>query len=113
MSHSELEKLCLSLKGTTIDIKWGNDLCFLVGGKMFCVTSLEPPMKVSIKVPSEEFDELIERGGIIPAPYMARKKWIFIEKSSALTQKEWKHYVQQSYDLVFAKLTKKLKDSIH
>jgi predicted DNA-binding protein (MmcQ/YjbR family) len=112
MSQSELEKLCLSLNGTTIDIKWGNDLCFLVGGKMYCVTTLAVPMKVSIKVLPEEFDELTERTGIIPAPYMARNKWVFIEKSTALTPKEWKHYVQQSYNLVFDKLTKKLKDSI-
>jgi len=109
MNHAELEKFCLSLKGTTTDVKWGNDLCYLIGDKMYCVTGLDQPMKVSMKVLTEEFGELTERDGIIPAPYMARNHWIFVEKSNAFTLKEWKHYVKQSYELVFAKLPKKIK----
>jgi predicted DNA-binding protein (MmcQ/YjbR family) len=112
MNHAELEKFCLSLKGTTTDIKWGNDLCYLIGDKMYCVTGLDQPLKVSIKVLAEEFGELTERNGIIPAPYMARNHWIFIEKSNALTAKEWKHYVKQSYELILAKLPKKIKMKI-
>src|SRR6185295_15266357 len=92
MDHTQLEKLCLSLKGTTTDIKWGNDLCYLIGEKMYCVTSLDKPMRVSMKVQPEEFGELTEREGIIPAPYMARNHWIFVEKSNAFTAKEWKQY---------------------
>ena len=112
MNHAELEKFCLSLKGTTTDVKWGNDLCYLIGGKMYCVTGLDQPMKVSMKVLAEEFGELTERDGITPAPYMARNHWIFIEKSKALTLKEWKHYIQQSYELIFDKLSKKIKMKI-
>jgi len=112
MNHAELEKFCLSLKGTTTDVKWGNDLCYLIGGKMYCVTGLDQPMKVSMKVLAEEFGELTERDGITPAPYMARNHWIFIEKSNALTAKEWKHYIQQSYELIFDKLSKKIKMKI-
>jgi len=109
MDHTQLEQFCLLLKGTTTDVKWGNDLCYLIGGKMYCVTSLDQPMRVSMKVLAEEFGELTERDGIIPAPYMARNHWIFVEKSNAFTLKEWKHYVKQSYELVFAKLPKKIK----
>jgi predicted DNA-binding protein (MmcQ/YjbR family) len=112
MNHVELEKFCLGLKGTTSDIKWGNDLCYLIGGKMYCVISIDPPMKVSIKVTPEEFGELTEREGIIPAPYMARSNWIFIEKANALTLAEWKHYIEQSYELVLSKLPNKIKNQI-
>lgn len=112
MDHNKLELICLSLKSTTTDIKWGNDLCYLVGGKMYCVASLEQPLKVSLKVQAEEFGELTERTGIIPAPYMARNHWIFIEKSNALTIVEWHHLIRQSYDLIFAKLPKKTKEKI-
>jgi predicted DNA-binding protein (MmcQ/YjbR family) len=59
---------------------------------MYCVTSLDKPIKVSMKVQAEEFGELTEKEGIIPAPYMARNHWIFVEKSNAFTTKEWKHY---------------------
>jgi predicted DNA-binding protein (MmcQ/YjbR family) len=112
MDHEELELFCKSLKGTTMDIKWGNDLCYLIGGKMYCVASLERPLKVSLKVQDEEFGELTERKGIIPAPYMARNHWIFIEDPGALTKPEWKRLIRQSYGFVFAKLSKKLKGKI-
>lgn len=112
MNQPQLEQLCLGLKGTTTDIKWGNDLCYLVGGKMYCVTILEPPMKVSLKVLPEEFGELTDREGIIAAPYAARNHWILVEKSTALSHPEWRHYIAQSYALVFGKLPKKIREKI-
>ena len=102
-----LRATCLALPGTSEDIKWGNDLCFLVAEKMFCVTNLEPPLHVSFKVSDEEFEELSQREGIIPAPYMARNKWIMVQQVSKLSKSEWKSYIQQSYDMVKAKLPKK------
>ena len=95
----------------TEDIKWGNDLCFLVGGKMFCVTGLTGEMKVSMKVKDDEFDELCNRRGIIPAPYMARHKWILVD-DSAFTKKEWEQYIRQSYELVKEKLPQKIKKQL-
>ena len=102
-----LRAACLSLPGTSEDIKWGNDLCFLVAEKMFCVTNFEPPLHVSFKVSDEEFEELSQRDGFIPAPYMARAKWVMVQQMSKLSKSEWKKYIQQSYDLVKAKLPKK------
>ena len=47
-------KLTLSLDknviGVTEGIKWGNDLCFMVDEKMFCVAALDSPLKISFKV---------------------------------------------------------------
>lgn len=68
MTATSLEKLCMSFKGATQDIKWGNDLCYLVGGKMFCTTSLEGFKYVSFKTSPQDFGELIERDGIILPP---------------------------------------------
>jgi len=107
-----LRELCLGLPGVTEDIKWGADLCFLVGEKMFCVTSIDPPHSVSFKVTDEEFDEMAARQGIIPAPYMARNKWINVQEWSVLTDAEWETYVKQSYSLVKAKLPKKVQKEI-
>jgi predicted DNA-binding protein (MmcQ/YjbR family) len=107
-----LRELCLGLPGVTEDIKWGADLCFLVGEKMFCVTSIEPPHSVSFKVTDEEFEEMVARPGIIPAPYMARNKWVNVHEWSGLTDSEWETYVKQSYSLVKSKLTKKVQKEI-
>jgi predicted DNA-binding protein (MmcQ/YjbR family) len=108
-----LRKTCLNLKGATEDIKWGSDLCFCVGAKMFCVTGVDSPeFFISLKVRNEEFDELIERPGISPAPYVARYKWVLVEGSESLTKDEWQHFISQSYQLVRDKLPKKIKDSL-
>jgi predicted DNA-binding protein (MmcQ/YjbR family) len=107
MNIETVRNICKALPFVTEGIKWGNDLCFMIGGKMFCVTPMDPPLKVSLKVTDEEFGELTNRPGIIPAPYVARYKWIFIEDVTVFNQKQWEHYISQSYNLVKAKLSKK------
>ena len=79
---------------------------------MFCVTSLEPPLSVAFKVTDEEFEELSQQDGIIPAPYMARNKWVMVTKPSALKKKEWEKYIRQSYELIKSKLTKKARKDL-
>lgn len=103
-----LRSLCLSFPGTSEDIKWGNDLCFLVAEKMFCVTNLEPPLHIAFKVPDEEFEELSQRDGFIPAPYMARNKWVMVQQTSKVSKAEWKQFVENSYELIKSKLPKKV-----
>jgi predicted DNA-binding protein (MmcQ/YjbR family) len=108
MDIESLRDICKALPFVTEDIKWGDDLCFLIGGKMFCVTGFNSPLKVSLKVTDEEFATLSTSHGIIPAPYVARYKWIYIEGANRFRDKEWEHYITQSYNLVKAKLSKKV-----
>ena len=43
----------------TEDVKWGSDICFSVGGKMFLVAGLElSPVTASFKVTGEQFEEM-------------------------------------------------------
>ena len=107
MDIESIRNICINFPGVTEGIKWGNDLCFTVGGKMFCVALLENPLKVSLKVKDDEFDELSNLPGIIPAPYAARHKWILIQDVSVFTREKWEDYIKQSYNLVIAKLSKK------
>lgn len=107
MHFDQLREYCLSLRCTEEDIKWGHDLCFTIGSKLYCVTAANGDGGTSFKCTDEDFELLQERDGIIPAPYMARNKWVMVESSSALTKAEWKHYIKQSYDLVVAILSKK------
>jgi predicted DNA-binding protein (MmcQ/YjbR family) len=100
---------CLSLPYVTEQIQWGSDLLFKVGGKMFAGVPLEPArVWLTVKADPEEFPELIERQGIIPAPYLARAKWIAIENERALPRTEVLRLVSKSYEMVFANLSKKL-----
>jgi len=113
MNIDQLRKYCLSFPGATEDIKWGADLCFSVGAKMFCVTGTDSvSCGLSLKCTPEKFDELIEREGIDPAAYVGRYKWIHIADQDAVTPQELKDLIAQSYRLVFDKLPPKIKKTI-
>lgn len=112
MNIEQLRKYCLSFPHTTEDVKWGNDLCFCVGGKMFCVTGLDAGSHLSFKTAPEKFAELIERDGIIPAPYVARYHWVAVEKPDAIDGAELKELIASSYQLVFDKLPKKVRAAL-
>ena len=112
MNIEQLRNFCLSFPKATEDIKWGNDLCFLIAGKMFCGTGTGGEMTTSFKCDEEDFNELCERDFIIPAPYMARNKWVQVQKVSALKTSEWEHYIKKSYRLVASKLPKKIQKEL-
>jgi len=104
MNIEELRDFCLSLPAVTEDIKWGEHLVFSVAGKIFCLTGLEPPLQVALKVPEEQFDELTLSGEITQASHFARRQWMTVLDESRFSRAEWEHYIRQSYHLVIAKL---------
>ena len=113
MTLPDLQSICKKFKGVTQDIKWEDHLCFNIGGKMFLVTAPDHvPVTASFKVTDEDFAELSEKKGFSPAPYMARYKWIFIDDIRLMNKKQWQHYIQQSYDLIKAKLPNKTKKEL-
>lgn len=113
MNVDWLRKVCLAFPGASEQIQWGYDLVFKVGGKMFAVTSLEPaPVWLSFKVTPDNFAELTERPNIIPAPYLARAQWVALESKDALSADELQSLLRNSYDLVFAKLPRKIRASL-
>jgi len=108
-----LRKTCLAFPGVTEQIQWGYDLVFKVGGKMFAVAPTEPArVCLSFKCSDESFAELTERPQIIPAPYMARAKWIALEAPQAIDRHELSELLRSSYDLVFAKIAKRLQTEL-
>ena len=110
MNIEKAKALCRSLPGATEDVKWGADLVFSVGEKMFAVTGGSGG--IGFKVDDDRFLELTDRAGIIHAPYLARAKWVKIEDLKAVSDAEAAQLLQRSYELVFGKLTKKLQREI-
>jgi predicted DNA-binding protein (MmcQ/YjbR family) len=104
-----VRSICRALPKVTEDIKWAHDLCFCIGGKMFAVVDLEKPHSLAFKCTPESFGELVERPGIIPAPYMARNMWVQEQElGEALERREVEALIKTSYELVAAKLPKRL-----
>jgi predicted DNA-binding protein (MmcQ/YjbR family) len=89
-------------------MQWGDHLLFKIGGKMYAITSVDDANgRVTLKIPEEEFDDLVERPGIAQAAYLAKRKWISVENEDAMPRVELKHRLTRSYELVKSGLTKK------
>ena len=114
MDSESVRAHCLSFPHATENVQWGNDLVFKIAGKMFAVMALEGPVKyiMSFKCTEEKFNELIEQEGMDPAPYMARNKWVAIERLDVLSDKELKSLLRKSYDLVVEKLPKRVREQL-
>ncbi|MGB7467168.1 MAG: MmcQ/YjbR family DNA-binding protein [Candidatus Acidiferrum sp.] len=113
MNIDQLREICLSFGGATEQIQWGDDLVFKVAGKMFAVTPLVPGYNwLALKASPEGFAELTERPGIVPAPYLARAKWVAIETPNVLDAAEVATLLQTSYDLVVAKLPRRTQENL-
>lgn len=109
MDVESVREYCLSFPHATENVQWGADLVFKIAGKMFAVISLEAASDhcISFKCTPEKFAELTERSGIVPAPYVARYHWVALETFAALSDRELRSLLRNSYDLVFAGLPKK------
>jgi predicted DNA-binding protein (MmcQ/YjbR family) len=104
MSKNSLIEFCRTLPSVTEDVKWENNLCFLIGGKIFAIFNLDNPSNFSFKTTPEMFSTLIGVVGIIPAPYLARFNWIAVQKPKALPMKMLKGLIAESYELIAAGL---------
>ncbi len=112
MDIEAAKQLCRSLPGCVEDVKWGDALVYSVGTRMFAATRVDAAAgAISFKVEDERFLELTDRPGILPAPYLARAKWVRVEQA-AMSQAEAAALLRRSYELVFAKLTRKLQREI-
>ncbi|HVS83099.1 MAG TPA: MmcQ/YjbR family DNA-binding protein [Pyrinomonadaceae bacterium] len=111
MDIEEVRAYCLSFPHVTENVQWGNDLVFKIAGKMFAVTVLESASKycLSFKCTPEKFAELVEQDGIDPAPYVARYHWVALRQFNALSEKELKSLLRNAYELVLAKLPRKMR----
>lgn len=111
MDIESIRQFCLSLPHATEDIQWEHDLLFRVGGKIFAIIGLDPlaPNRLSFKCTPEQYAELIEWEGIIPAPYLARYHWVTLEHPDVLSSSELKRLIENSYRLVFDRLPRKVK----
>ncbi|WP_018974876.1 MmcQ/YjbR family DNA-binding protein [Rudaea cellulosilytica] len=110
MNETELKALSRDWPGVASAVKWDDDLCFTVAGKMFAVYCLHGPHRgrISFKVDAERFLELTDQPGIVPAAYMARAFWVSIAEPDRFARAKIAEFVRRSYELVRAGLSKRL-----
>lgn len=114
MRYAEVQAHCLSLPGATLSIQWGADNVFKVCGKMFAVMgpATQKPHTLSFKAGEDSFHILTRAKHIIPAPYLARAHWVYLERLDALSTRELREYLNRAHAFVVAGLSKKMQATL-
>ncbi len=108
-----LRRSLRSFPHVTENVQWGDNLVFKVAGKIIAIAALEPAETwLSFKCSPEDFADLVERPGIIPATYLARANWVALETEDAIPSAELKQLLRKSYDLVVAGLPRKTRATL-
>ena len=85
------------------------------GGKVFAICGWsDGESAVSFKVSDLAFEVLSDMPGIRPAPYLASRgmKWVQVYEDPGLPDVELKAHIEASYEMIKAKLTKKLRTNL-
>ena len=111
-SKDGLIEFCRSLPGATEDVKWGKDLIFSVGGKMFAGFMMPEGAPLGFKVDPDAFDHLVGRRGIVPAPYMAKHSWISVTDRKKVPDAELRKLLRESHRLTAENLSLKAQKAL-
>jgi len=106
VTKDELHAAAMALPGATMNVQWGDDHIYKVGGKMFAGTD-GGYSNISYKATDIAFEALTGTGRARAAPYMARAKWVMFDDLAALDADEVRGWLATSHELVAGKLTKK------
>ena len=111
MNIEEFRNYCLSFKGTTEDLPFDEKtLVFKVLGKMFALTNIDLFESVNLKCDPEIAIELREQyEDVLPGYHMSKKHWNTIQVNGSISDDLVYKWVKDSYDLVVAKMTKKMR----
>lgn len=112
MNIEEFRACCIGRKGVSEEFPFDSDtLVFKVMGKIFALAPLERlPPQANLKCDPERALELREQydGIIVPGYHMSKVHWntLYLEQLPPVLIRE---LINHSYDLVVAKLPKKMK----
>jgi predicted DNA-binding protein (MmcQ/YjbR family) len=134
MDAERVRAYLLGLPHVAETMQWGANLVFWVGdkaigGKMFALIDLDeptPPSRAANQQPAtnnqqlllsysagpDRYAELLERDGLVPAPYMARIHWVAAERWDVFSEAEWQRELRAAYEITLAKLPKKVRATL-
>ena len=110
MDAERLRTFLLTLPHVIETEQWGGLIFWLgdkaIGGKMFVMLPLDSDEARVLSYPAgpERYNDLLERDGIFPAPYLARIHWVAVERWSVFRNTEWQEELRAAHALTLAKL---------
>ena len=114
MGYSDVTRHLLSLPGATLSVQWGDDHIFKIGAKMFAGMGPKErkPHGISFKTDEMGFEMLTRMRGIEPAAYLARAKWVSLDRLDRLPDKQLKAYLTRAHAIVARGLTRKTRAAL-
>ncbi|MCT4615664.1 MAG: MmcQ/YjbR family DNA-binding protein [Marinifilaceae bacterium] len=114
MNIEQLREYCLSKKECTESFPFDQEtLVFKVLDKIFLLTNIEGEFRFNIKCDPEKAILLREQyAGVIPGFHMSKKHWNTVIVDGSISDTILKGWIDDSYELVVSKLSKKLQAKI-
>jgi predicted DNA-binding protein (MmcQ/YjbR family) len=107
---------CASLPHTTHVVQWGGAHVWKVGGKVFAIGGWDDgkTLAVTFKCSQMSYELLKDTPGCRPAPYLASRGMLWIQRTSAASLKDaaLKGYLRESHRLAAANLPKKTRRAL-
>lgn len=110
MAFAETRAYLLGLPRVTETLQWNLLVYWVldkaVGGKMFATLDPEAAgaQVLTFSAPPERYHDLLERDGVVPAPYLARVHWVAVADWQVFPQRELHDHLHTAYLKVEAKL---------
>lgn len=115
MTQKELEKYLASKKASVLEFPFYDDVpVYKVMGKMFALVFIKDDI-LQMNLKCEPNDALAYRDiykGVLPAYHMNKKHWNTLVIDSDISDESIKIMIDESYDLVVSKLTRKQKEQL-
>ena len=114
MNVEEFRDYCLSFPKVTEEFPFDDKvLVFKVMGKVFSLSNIENFEGINLKVDPE--NAILQREKyteVKPGYHMNKKHWNTVNVSGSLPTSLIKEWIQDSYDLVVAKMPKKVREEL-
>ena len=115
MNLEDLRSYCLQKKGALVDFPFDDvTMVIKVGGKMFILMAIDSdPLWINLKCDPFIAEGLRERyNAVTPGYHMNKKHWNTISIDKTIPDVIIKEMIDDSYELVFSKLSKNNKELI-
>jgi predicted DNA-binding protein (MmcQ/YjbR family) len=114
ISIEQVCALCEEQPHATMDNVFGDQTnVYRIGGKMFALVNVDPGNLVTLKVLPEDGEALRAIHSFVkPGYYMDKRHWVSVDTTADVPGEELSALIEDSYQLVRASLTKKLRDSL-
>lgn len=116
MNIEEYRDYCINKNGVTESFLFSNIpdvLVFKVAGKMFTATDVSTFASISVKCDPNLVEELRATYDAVKVPgYMSKRHWNRIVMDNSIPNKMLYKWIDDSYNLVVAKLPKSLREKL-